>query len=665
MDLLYLLILFALSFTRAFVVVESETACGNLTYLEPAFQWRNVTFVFEPDNYQSDILPILKNEQYNMGGQRVSVSADPTRSVYLIVLNTYVGGRNYAGTYFSVTHNKCSSDRVRLDLRVISDCGYMYIRTKVVTVGGYVELGYFPALSVINKYHLYVRQWYNATSSSDMHLLDDYLSERKDPNWEFVLTIHNVNRWTSGNYSVRCTDDRPGRNKFTQPVEINVIGKPSLHSYNHTSECDDCLVGINGQDLGSHIYCHTTGGTVPTIYVGDRKVTVHFVSNDTYRPSYVASKDDHMKVVTCSVFNAAMATPLNTSSKLYVAVKPDNAVLAVPTLKEGEPAEITCSSKGGRPPSTLTLMIGTMNVTANASTTTILNEEFGSFTTQIVLEAAAKREWQTREVICSQRTPLFSSYKTEKEIIDCKYPPSEILLESPDMPSRLQDIYNLMFSCEIKDYNDNCRLEWTSNKPSLLEGIIPKEITNARSIRSIMNVSVTKEDLGKVLICNAVCSSFQRDISKSYALLVPSANTPVVPIDNEKRGVKETESASPLSWIAVAVGCLVLALVLGYVIVVRKRSQQNGRVNIPNESNNVQLGNVETGDASPFNENIQHAPCVPTKATDDGALVYADLDIKYLKESAANKNRSEGSDPVEYVDINFSAKALTSESKNV
>ncbi|XP_052807038.1 uncharacterized protein LOC128236186 isoform X2 [Mya arenaria] len=420
MDLLYLLILFALSFTK-----ESETACGNLTYLEPALQLRNVTFVFEPDNYQSDILPILKNEQYNMGGQRVSVSADPTRSVYLIVLNTYVGGRNYASTYFSVTHNKCSSDRVRLDLRVISGCGYLYIRTKVVTTGGYVELGYFPALSVINNYHLYVRQWYNATSSSDMHLSDGRFSERKDPNWEFVLTIHNVNRWTSGNYSVRCTDDRPGRNKFTQPVEINVI------------------------------------------------------------------------------------------------VKPDNAVLAVPTLKEGEPAGITCSSMGGRPPSTLTLMIGTMNVTANISTTTILNEEFGSYTTQIVLEAAAKREWQTREVICFQRTPLFSSYKTEKEIIDCKYPPSEILLESPDMPSRLQDIYNLMFSCEIKDYNDNCRLQWTSNKPSLLEGIIPKEITNARSIRSIMNVSVTKEDLGKVLICNAVCSSFQRNISKSYALLVP------------------------------------------------------------------------------------------------------------------------------------------------
>ncbi|XP_052805649.1 uncharacterized protein LOC128235012 isoform X2 [Mya arenaria] len=532
MDLPYVYILFALSFTRG-----SEAACGNLTYREPAIQGRNVTFVFKPDSYRNDTLPILKNDKYNIHGQRISVSADPTRSVYLIVFNTLVGGRNYAGTYFLVAHNKCSSDRVRLDLKVISGCGYLYIRTKVVTVGGYVELGYFPAFSVIHNDDLYVRQLYNATSSLDMNLSYDVLSERGDPNWEFVLTIHNVNRWMSGNYSVRCKDGKPGWEKFTQPVELNVIGKPSLHSYNHTSECEDCLVGIDGKDLGSHIYCHTTGRTVPTIYVGDSKVAVHIVSYNTYRPiTYVARKDDHMKNVTCSVFNAAMATPLYTSSKLYVAVKPDIAVLNVPALKEGDPANITCTSKGGRPSSKLSLMLNNINISSIASTTTNYNENLGTYTTQIGLNSSAKRELHSMKVSCFQLTDFFATYMTETKTINCKYPPSMVLLEKPSLPSKLQDIYHLVFSCKIKDFNDNCSLIWTSSKYLHID----VNHLDSKSMLTTVNVSVTKEDFGKVLVCSAVCTSFQRNISSSSALLVPYV--PVMSLSVEKVFLQEYES---------------------------------------------------------------------------------------------------------------------------
>ncbi|WAR06519.1 hypothetical protein MAR_021888 [Mya arenaria] len=361
--------------------------------------------------------------------------------------------------------------------RALSGCGYLYIRTKVITTGSTVELGYFPNTVVINNITAsYVRQWHNATSSSDMHLSAGHLSESEDPNWEFVLTIHNVDRWMTGNYSVRCTDGRTDGDKFTQPVEIAVIvpsGKPSLHSNNNTSDCEDCLVGIDGKNLDKHIYCHTTGGSIPTIYVGEINVTIHFISNDTYQPSYVARKEDHMKNVTCSVFNAAMASPLNTSSKLYVAVKPDDAVLNVPELKEGEPANITCTSTGGRPSSKLSLMFNATNMSSIASTTTNYNEVSRTYTTQINLNASAKREWHFMEVI----------------------------LEKPSIPSKLQDIYHLVYFCEVKDFNDNCSVQWTSDKPSLLRDRNPTKRTSDKSMLSKLNVSVTKEDFGKVLVC--------------------------------------------------------------------------------------------------------------------------------------------------------------------
>ncbi|XP_052804318.1 uncharacterized protein LOC128234251 isoform X2 [Mya arenaria] len=649
--------------------------CGNLAYLKPAFQWRNVTFVFKPDNYQSELTPILKFGRPN--SQLNAYITAPTNKVYHIVFNTSADSTNYHNTYFLVSYGQCVSNWELLQLEALSDCGFLYIRTKVITAGGTVELGYFPTKAVLNTKVSYVRQWYNATSSSDMQLSDVRFSEREDPNWEFVLTIQNVNRWMTGNYSVRCTEGRTDRNtwphgnKFTNPVEIALIvpsGKPSLHSYKHTSECEDCLVGIDGKDLGNHIYCHTIGGTVPTIYVGESNVTVHYVSNDKYRPStYVASEDDHMKVVTCSVFNAAMPAPLYTSSKLYVAVEPEKAVLNVPELKEGDPANITCTSKGGRPSSTLSLMLNATNISSIASTTTNYNEDLRIYTTQIGLNASAERDWHSMEVECYRHTHLFGDYMTGKETINCRYPPSEIFLEEPDIPTKLQNIYHLVYTCRVKDFNDDCSLQWTSDNPSLLKNKNPEKNTSVKSIMSILNVSVTKEDFGNVLVCSAVCSSFQRNISKSNIVVVPyfpvlslsvgnelflhkdesktvtcsaksypladivwssefskplrtcrknatctlsiehisvderhtytckastefgNASSSFVAIGtgkHEKQGIKETESASPLPWIAAAVGCLILIIVTaGSVIVVRKRSQQKRTLNRQNEQN--------------------------------------------------------------------------------
>ncbi|XP_052806695.1 uncharacterized protein LOC128235950 [Mya arenaria] len=746
--------------------VVGGATCGDLKYRDPAIKGRNVTFVFKPDNYQSELLPILKHHRNNNYFiSNAIVRNDQDNHLYYIVLNS----TDHGSTSYAVIYGRCWSNVVNLILKALSGCGYLYIRTKVITAGSTVELGYFPNTAVINNITAsYVRQWHNATSSSDMHLSAGHLSESEDPNWEFVLTIHNVDRWMTGNYSVRCTDGRTGGDKFTQPVEIAVIvpsGKPSLHSYNHTSDCEDCLVGIDGKDLDKHIYCHTTGGSVPTIYVGESNVTVHFISNDTYQPLYVARKDDHMKVVTCSVFNAAMVSPLNTSSKLYVAVRPDKAVLNVPELKEGQPANITCTTTGGRPSSTLSLMLNANNMSSIVITTTHYNDDL-TYISSIYLNENAKREWHSLKVACYQHTHFFAaSYMTEEETIYCRYPPSEIFLEKPVIPSKLQDIYHLVFTCEVKDFNDNCSLQWTSDKPLLLKDRHPEKRTNLKSMMSILNVSVTKEDFGNVLCCSAVCSSFKRIISKSHTLVVPyvpvlslsvgkellllkyesktvtcsaksypladivwssefskplqecqkkaactltiehisvderktyicrastafgNASSSFVAIGtgkHDKQGIKETKGASPLPWIAAAVGCLILIIIVAglVVIVVRKINQPKGTLNTRNEPDKAQNGNVETLETSPGNDDTTYAMVdkprikrtpektrhVPTKATYDDTLVYADLDIEHLEEtskSVQNKKRSTDSEPVEYVEINFSARAQISESENI
>ncbi|WAR06513.1 hypothetical protein MAR_021882 [Mya arenaria] len=477
MDLPYLFISLVLSFARG-----GEAVCGILTYLKPTLQWRNVTFVFKPDNYQSELTPILKNDD---GKPLLDINAYRTelnnKVVYHIVFNTSADTTDYDKKYFFVSYGECHSNWTRLNLEALSDCGYLYIRTKVITAGGTVELGYFPTSSVLNTEDSYVRQWYNATSSSDMHLSDGYLSEREDPNWEFVLTIPNVNRWMSGNYSVRCTEGRtdikkyPDGNKFTQPVEIAVID-----------------------------------------------------------------------------------------------------------------------------------------------------------------------------------------------------PPSEIFLEEPVLPSKLQDIYHLVFTCEIKDFNDDCSLQWTSDKPSLLRDSNPTKRTNVKSIMSILNVSVTKEDFGKVLVCSAVCSSFQHlpvlslSVGEELFLLKDESETVTCSAKSYPLAdiVWSSEFSKPLRTCRNNATC---TLSIEHISVDERRKYTcQASTKFGNASSSfvaIGIGNVETNETSPGNEDITYAQVVkpptkrtpektrlaPTQATSNDTLIYADLDIEHLEESSkavANKKQSTDSEPI-------------------
>ena len=85
-----------------------------------------------------------------------------------------------------------------------------------------VKLGYFPTQAVLHHSENYVRKWYK--DSTLLHPDNDpYLEIRTEPNDEFVLTLNDVDSFSSGRYRVRCTENRT-EDKFTNYVSINIIG---------------------------------------------------------------------------------------------------------------------------------------------------------------------------------------------------------------------------------------------------------------------------------------------------------------------------------------------------------------------------------------------------------------------------------------------------------
>ena len=111
---------------------------------------------------------------------------------------------------------------------VLSGCGYLHDYSESdVIYGTDVKLGYFPTHAVLDNPEIYVRKWYKDSTLLDPNN-DPYLKTSSEPNNEFLLTLTDVGSFSSGGYRVRCTENRTDGVKFTNTVQINVIGNVGL-----------------------------------------------------------------------------------------------------------------------------------------------------------------------------------------------------------------------------------------------------------------------------------------------------------------------------------------------------------------------------------------------------------------------------------------------------
>ncbi|WAQ96039.1 hypothetical protein MAR_028729 [Mya arenaria] len=498
-------------------------------------------------------------------------------------------------------------------------CGYIYLRTPNPVVGKNVEIGYYPAPAVIGLTGEYSREWYNESSRSLMTLTEGLLTEEELPNKEFVLTIYNSTRWTTGNYSVKCTKSTTNR-LSTERVYVKVTvppGQPFLQSPNIVQDCPKCLVGILHENLYYHVFCNTSGGTTPSIYVGDEGGTVY---NDTqfeniYKISRIIREEDHMKTVTCSVSNAALENPLTTSAKFFVAVKPEVPVLNVPILRDGNPANITCISRGGRPATNLSLWLDEANYSVDHDSYTL---KFSCF---------------------------FNSH------LPISDKPSVSLSVQNKVWLNAHDTTSVICTAKSQPLSD---IVWSVNGDTQL-------LVCNKSIECEIHTLPIETDEHRNYICTAYFEFGDYDTIATISFLaIGRASTQkTYEIPNESEDASLTNrNGIPIVWIVIGLSVIIAVVIISTVIVLARKPnvQGNETVEMNEEVTYAQVNKVRTNRTETLG---------PKTKGSDTNLVYADIDIEHLETASKPPSRERPPSPTEYAEIHTIRTERGSNSDNI
>ncbi|WAQ96081.1 NPHN-like protein, partial [Mya arenaria] len=679
--------------------------CGNLNYSQPAFKGRNVTIIYKPFKFSDTHTPTIfySNVVTPWIAVPSTVMYNSTLGVFTTVFDTNLQNSGYLYAKYDLSEG----------------CGYIYLRTPNPALGKRVEIGYYPSPAVIGLTGEYSREWYNESSSSSMTLTEGLLTEEELPNKEFVLTIYSATRWTTGSYSVKCTESTTNR-LSTERVYVKVTvppGQPFLQSPNIVQECPECLVGILYENFYHHVFCNTSGGTTPSINVGDEggKVYSDTQFENIYKLSRTIGEKDHMKTVTCSVSNAALEKPLTTSANLFVALKPEVLVLNVPILREGSPANITCISRGGRPATNLSIWLDGANYSEDIVKT--YDNSTRTYTTILTFNTPARKEWKS--VSCESSSSLFGKTATQQKTINCEYPPTMLTMDAPTITSYSQDSYTLKFSCFTDTYNDHCLLSWTKdgqlhyantyetekiqdsalmefaivNKPSAHLSVKDEVLLNADDSTSVTctatsfplsDIVWTVNGDTQLLVCNKsekcvmktipietkehrnyTCTAYfefgnyNTSAISSFLAIGRASKQKPYEIPNESENASLTNSNGiPIVWIVIGLGVIFAAVILSTVIVlVRKPDmQENETVEMNEDVTYAQVNKIRT--------KRTEAVGLQTKGSDTN-LVYADIDIEHLETASKPPSRQRPPSPTEYADVDFIRTERGSNSDNI
>ncbi|WAR04605.1 hypothetical protein MAR_019974 [Mya arenaria] len=402
--------------------VDGSTS-GQLEVIQPAIAGRRVNLMFTPTVYHRDKQVALEYSVFGLW---------------------FDGPPLYSKQYeaeegrFYLTTNKLAKDWNNLALRAIYD-GEQSSETVLFVK---VELGYFPAPDVIDRSDIYVREWYKSTSSSSsvLHVdTDTKLIEREEPNYEFVLEIHNFDQGMNGLYHVKCIND-----KHTNRVQLTVTVPPTKPAIGPVATVQDegmYIIAKRGRTIP--VYCNATG-TDMTVKVLFNKRTCRTVESGTGMFSATDCKAydvDHLTSVRCSVRNAAVKQPLFSEEyKLYVvdqasAVEIDH----IQDLREGSPVNITCKVTGGRPPPEISFTVD--NITIDQG----LTHSHDGRTYQATLPFV-KREWNDKNLECQYNNSYFTGRSPQRWLnISCNRPG------------------NTVYKCTLIDSNPVCNIKWTAD----------------------------------------------------------------------------------------------------------------------------------------------------------------------------------------------------------
>ncbi|XP_053408451.1 uncharacterized protein LOC123559684 isoform X2 [Mercenaria mercenaria] len=332
--------------------------CGRLSIEQPTILGRNVLFTFTPDTSNSNaILEWQRTNKINPWAT-LPVKYKFTQyfqdgTYYLLLTDTVrYDDEVYYRIYYDNKSVRCLMETPELVLKDISSnpCGFVYLRTKKVKVNDMVELEYYPSKNAMRYPDRFLRQWTQFTNHTiPIQLKEDTYMETQEPNDKYVLTINMSSYQMNGLYKVYCGTEA----SYSNAVRVALPDPPSSPLFEGLQDIDDCKGCIVGED-GDHfsVLCKTSGGTEPvivTVSIGNEPLSPQRYD---VTPGYIAffylRKRHHMEVLTCSVMNDALTSPLIVTTRVYIKHAPEiefNISGSELNISKGEQTFVKCSAK--------------------------------------------------------------------------------------------------------------------------------------------------------------------------------------------------------------------------------------------------------------------------------------------------------------------------------
>ncbi|XP_053408421.1 uncharacterized protein LOC123559725 isoform X1 [Mercenaria mercenaria] len=501
--------------------------CGSLKIEQPTILGRNVTFTFTPETTSDADLEWQRAKQGNswstLPNDKKFRQYFQDGTYYLILADTV---RDKDEKFYRVDYKNnsvsCLMETPKLELQDISsnDCGFVYLRTTKVKEGENVELEYYPSEYVMQNEEHTVRQWMHSKDS--INVTKNVYEEEREPNDKYVLTIIMFNEQKNGRYGVYCGKTASLSN-FVEVILPVAPSTPAFEGLKDIDDCKECIVGEDGDQCG--VLCKTSGGTQPinvTMSIGNESLSLgRYNETAGYITIFTLSNRHHMTIMTCTVMNDALTSPLITTARVYVIKSPTLQLFVPQILKEGNNGNIACILDSGRPAPNVTINISGMEVSSAVQT-----DSFNATTslyTSVVSLPTFERIWNRENVQCCRFNEWYKRINvcSTPQRINVMFPPTDIKLEVKVEQKRPLEIYAI---CTVYNSNPACRADISAPNGVIVSERYTNNMSRAHGAwdsEYAVNLNVDKNDDGEKIKCAADCQKFAVDLKDVHSIGLP------------------------------------------------------------------------------------------------------------------------------------------------
>ncbi|XP_052803433.1 uncharacterized protein LOC128233678 [Mya arenaria] len=510
--------------------IKFENDVGVISLLQPTFAGRNVTFTFTPltptalGDIKWNYINGLDEHTIERDNKQFIVYSDG-KSSFLTILDADQS-LNGIYVYTSFDNYKQSSliELILKDYTVENGCGELYLLSEEPAFAGdNVSFGYFPTPVVAQEKNASKYSVELVIGSNEDHtfILQTYgVLELRKEGHEYIFTLFNVKKNTSGRYRVQCADGLA--QKYSNSIKLSVEGMPVIGPLTNISTCRECIVFKAEQTL-AQVYCITDGeyyGANVTFKIGyivfssASRSTTSFGLHSREKPSDAM----HGLNAVCTV--SGIYRNMSVEAQIYVVGIPEGPphLSARQVLLEGEAVDITCTSSRARPPPRLKLYVEQSVIDTNISSA--FENKTGLYNSVLKLHTFQK-EWGKKKMWC-QQLPDADNLYTNTDMsniihVEYKYPPLRLDLDVIDQGNLSKEI---AVRCIATDSNPLCNISWESSMENF-KYTLHQYVTWKHKSSSAIRFNVTDADFGKQIKCRTKCPDFNNTLSNATVVIFP------------------------------------------------------------------------------------------------------------------------------------------------